>query len=77
MNLATRALAGVFVCAVTSAAAQTYPTKTVRIIVPFAPAGPTDNQARWAAQQLTAPTGQTFIANTKRALAACRETSSR
>ena len=65
MNLAARALAGVFVCAVTSAAAQTYPTKTVRIIVPFAPAGPTDNQARWAAQQLNAATGQTFIVDNR------------
>jgi tripartite-type tricarboxylate transporter receptor subunit TctC len=45
--------------------AQTYPVKPVRIIIPFAPAGPTDNQARWAAQQLNAALGQTFIADNR------------
>jgi tripartite-type tricarboxylate transporter receptor subunit TctC len=44
---------------------QTYPTKAVRIIIPFAPAGPTDNQARWAAQQLNAALGQPFIADNR------------
>lgn len=46
-------------------AAQAYPVKPVRIIIPFAPAGPTDNQARWAAQQLNAALGQTFIADNR------------
>jgi tripartite-type tricarboxylate transporter receptor subunit TctC len=65
MNLAARALAGVFVCAVTSAAAQTYPVKPVRILIPFPPGGPTDTQARWAAQQLNTSLGQTFIADNR------------
>ena len=51
--------------AISPAAAQTYPTKPVRIIIPFPPAGPTDNQARWAAQQLNAAFGQTFIADNR------------
>jgi len=44
---------------------QAYPTKPARIIIPFPPAGPTDNQARWAAQQLNAAFGQNFIADNR------------
>lgn len=54
----------VFVLALTAAApgiAQTYPSKIIRIIVPFAPGGPTDTHSRWAAQQLTAAFGQQVI----------------
>lgn len=65
MKRAACATACVFALAIAPATAQTYPTKTVRIIIPFAPAGPTDNQARWAAQQLNAATGQTFIADNR------------
>ena len=42
-----------------------YPAKTVRIIVPFPPGGPTDTQARWAAQQLNTAFGQPFIADNR------------
>ena len=42
-------------------AAQNYPTKSIRIIVPFVPGGPTDIQARWAGQQLNAALGQPVI----------------
>lgn len=40
---------------------QNYPNKTVKIIVPFAPGGPTDVQGRWAAEQLSQALGQAFI----------------
>jgi tripartite-type tricarboxylate transporter receptor subunit TctC len=48
-----------------SAAAQNYPSRPVRIVVPFVPAGPTDNQARWAAQQLTTATGLQFFVDNR------------
>ncbi|HTE13474.1 MAG TPA: tripartite tricarboxylate transporter substrate binding protein [Burkholderiales bacterium] len=44
-----------------AAHAQNYPTRLVRIIVPFVPGGPTDIQGRWAAQQLSNALGQNFI----------------
>jgi tripartite-type tricarboxylate transporter receptor subunit TctC len=66
MNTAALAVAAAtFTALAASAVAQTYPAKPVRIIIPFAPAGPTDNQARWAAQQLNVALGQTVIADNR------------
>jgi len=49
------------VAAVFAAHAQTYPTKPVKIIVPFAAGGPADIYARVIAQRLGESMGQAFI----------------
>lgn len=48
-------------CPATTAWAQTYPARSVRIIVPFAAGGTPDVVARILAQQLAAQTGQSFV----------------
>jgi tripartite-type tricarboxylate transporter receptor subunit TctC len=45
----------------TAFAADTYPNKVVRIIVPFPPGGPTDVMARLIGQKLSERLGQQFI----------------
>jgi tripartite-type tricarboxylate transporter receptor subunit TctC len=47
------------------AAAQDYPTKPVRIIVPFAAGGPADVYARFIAQRLQDSMGQTFVVDNR------------
>jgi tripartite-type tricarboxylate transporter receptor subunit TctC len=41
--------------------AQTWPARPVRMIIPFAPGGPTDVMARILAQKLTESLGQAFV----------------
>jgi len=65
MKILTRLTAVALSIVAACAHAQTYPTKPIRIIVPFVPAGPTDNQARWAAQQLTVALGQQVMVDNR------------
>ena len=48
---------GIFVLA----QAQTYPSRPVRVIIPFTPGGGSDVVARVLAQKLGATTGQNFV----------------
>lgn len=43
------------------ARAQPYPSKPIRIIVPFPPGGPTDTHSRWAGQQMNSAFGQPVV----------------
>lgn len=59
-------LVSLFAALCTNAAhAQAYPTKPVRVIVPFAPGGTTDVLARLVAQKLADSLGQQFIIENK------------
>ena len=49
----------------TAAAAQQYPAKPVRLIVPTAPGGGADLVARVLAQKLSKPFGQSFVVDNK------------
>ena len=45
--------------------AQTYPTRPVKIIVPFAAGGPADNFARFMGQRLQDALGQSFVVDNR------------
>lgn len=47
------------------ASAQTYPTKPIRFIVPYAPGGSSDIIARLYGQRLTETMGQTFVVDNR------------
>ena len=48
-----------------SALAQDYPTRSVRLIVPFAPGGSADVFGRFIAQRLQEATGQSFVVDNR------------
>jgi len=62
----SRILAAAVLCTFSSIAlAQTYPNKTVRVIVPFAPGGGSDFIARAIAPPLSKATGQQFVVDNR------------
>jgi tripartite-type tricarboxylate transporter receptor subunit TctC len=61
LTLALAALGAASSLLAPSALAQTYPTKPVRMIIPFAPGGGSDFIGRIAAQQLTEAMGQAVL----------------
>ena len=57
--------AALIMCAVSSAHAQNYPSKSIRFVVPFAPAGGSDLVARTVAMKITEALGQTVIVDNR------------
>jgi len=65
LALASLLLMGTGIFLSQQAHAQNYPTRPVKIIVPFATGGPADNYARFMAQRLQDSLGQTFVVDNK------------
>lgn len=63
--LKSLALGLALAAAAAAAFAQGYPTRAVRMVVPFPPGSATDSAARVMAQQLQASLGQSFVVDNK------------
>ena len=65
LRFAATLLAVALTAAPASAPAQEYPSRPVRIVVPFAPGGPADVYARFVGQRLSESMGQPFVIENK------------
>jgi len=65
MRLSLTLVAAAVACTTLAAHAQTYPNRTVRIVVPYAPGGNTDFTARAVAQKLTDTLGHQFVVDNR------------
>jgi len=67
MNAMLKAAVWILVCTASAATswAQSYPTKSVRLILPFPPGGPTDLLGRQIAQKLAEQIGQPVVAENR------------
>lgn len=77
-RLASLALLGAAMAGVASdVPAQAYPSKPIRVLVPFGPGAPSDAVIRWLADRVTRATGATFIVDNRvgaNGMLAARET---
>jgi len=64
-RFALRSLVSVMLIVAAGAHAQNYPTKPIRIIVPFGAGGPADIYARYLANQMQQPLGQSFVVDNR------------
>jgi tripartite-type tricarboxylate transporter receptor subunit TctC len=64
-RLALAVLATAICCPASAQSANNYPNRTVKVVSPYAPGGPSDLAARLVADRLTAHFGQSFIVDNK------------